>query len=781
MADRFRRRAICAALGLGFVGGAAGALLAQSTASTPPRSASATDLARWDSLAAADQYFVLRDELNARSGDTSAVVRYFRGVLATAMNRPDEAIAQLRPLVPSARRMLGATRARIAAQKLGDSYLRVYRYAEAGAVYRIAAGIPDPTMDSLARSALRTDAAIARAIGEVLPQRIVWRRPASLDTVPNAGVRGRIKAAINGRPVGTPLRLDVGTRFTLLDSTTAASHRVRLLDGSVSTRSLRGGTTNARIGVIDRLDLGAATISNVVALVFRDVDVASADGAPPTGVLGFPVVNALGRVALTRDGHLALFSPGAPRIDSSPRSPMALASTARRNAVVAALTEGGRRTTRTISFPPDSTGSADAVTFDFTTMTLGFDTLPPPPVLPGLSLPSQESSAPTTERGPRELAFIALLFGLFIVPKALQRFRLPGAITSLLMGIAARALGFFPEDPTLQLLSTLGIVALFLFAGLEIDGRELRKNVSPLVWHAAIWTALFTVTAVIAAHVLGASARVAALVALALVTPSTGFILSSLSGFGLSDVEQRSVKTYAIGSELIALTVLFFVLQSTSAVRLALATAAMVALVVLIPLAFRFFATVVAPYAPRSEFAFLLMVAVVCAYTTRLLGVYYLVGAFVVGLAAQRFRADHPAMSSEKMVDALESFGSVFIPFYFFHAGTEISREQLTLSALGIGLLLLVVLVPVRVAVTGFHRRITLRESFRSSRRIGSALLPTTVFTLVITGILDQRFALSGDIVGGLVLYTILNTMMPGFTLHGEPADFEDVEAARVA
>ncbi|HJQ54053.1 MAG TPA: cation:proton antiporter [Gemmatimonadaceae bacterium] len=781
MADRFRRRALCAALAFGFFGVTGRAMLAQSTASSPAPTASASDLARWDSLVAGEQYFVLRDELNARRGDTSGVVRYFRGVLATAMNRPDEAIAHLQPLVPSARRLLGATRARIAAQRLGDSYLRVYRYADAATALRVAASITDPTMDSLARSALRTDAAVARAISDVLPQRIVWRKSATLDTIPNGGVRGRIMAAINGRPVSTPLRMDIGTRFTLLDSTTAASHRVRLLDGGVPARSLRGTSTTARVGVIDRLDLGAATISNVVALVFPDADLALRNGAPPSAILGFPVVNELGRVALARDGHLALFSPGAPRIDSSPRAPMAIASTIWRNAVVAEVTEGDHRATRAIAFPPDSTGNADAVTFDFNTMTIGFDTLPPPPVLPGISLPSQGTSAPTTERGPRELAFIALLFGLFIVPKALQRFRLPGAITSLLMGIGARGLGFFPEDPTLQLLSTLGIVALFLFAGLEIDGRELRRNVSPLVWHAASWTALFTITAIVVAHLLGASGRVAALVSLALVTPSTGFILSSLSGFGLSEVEQRSVKTYAIGSELIALTVLFFVLQSTSALRLSLATAAMIALVVLIPLAFRFFASVVAPYAPRSEFAFLLMVAVVCAYTTRRLGVYYLVGAFVVGLAAQRFRADHPAMSSERMVDALESFGSVFIPFYFFHAGTEISREQLTFKAFGIGLLLLVVLGPVRVALTGLHRKLTLRESFRASRRIGSALLPTLVFTLVIAGILDQRFGLQGDIVGGLVLYTILNTMMPGFALHGEPADFEDVEAARVA
>jgi len=775
MSARFRRRALCAALGLGSFCAGTSTLPAQASATLQARAA-----ARWDSLVAGERYFELRDELNIRRGDTSAVVRYFRGVLAAATNRPDDAIEHLRPLVPSARRQLGATRTRIAARMLGDSYLRIYRYADAAAAYRVAAGITDRTIDSIAQSDLRSDAAVARAITEVLPQRVTWRRAATLDTIPNAGARARVQATINRRPVTTPLKMDIGARFTMIDSTTGASHGVRMLTGRVPARSTRGTAATARVGVIDRLDLGAATISNVVALVFRDEDLAPSNGAQAIGILGFSVVNALGRVALTRDGHIALFSPGAPRIDSSPRAPMALASTRWRNAVIAEVSEGDRRAVRAIAFPPDSTGDVDALTFDFNTMTLGRDTLPPPPVLPGISLPSQETSAPTTERGPRELAFIALLFGLFIVPKALQRFRIPGAITSLLMGLGARALGFFPNDPTLQLLSTLGIVALFLFAGLEIDGRELRKNVSPLVWHAAVWTALATITAVVAAHMLGASARVAALVALALVTPSTGFILSSLSGFGLSDAEQRSVKTYAIGSELIALTALFFVLQSTSALRLALAIAAMVALVVLIPLAFRFFASVVAPYAPRSEFAFLLMVAVVCAYTTRLLGVYYLVGAFVVGLAAQRFRADHPAMSSEKMVDALESFGSVFIPFYFFHAGTEISREQLTLSALGIGLLLLVILVPVRVAVTGFHRRLTLGESFRSSRRIGSALLPTLVFTLVIAGILHNRFALSGDIVGALVLYTILNTMMPAFTLHGEPADFEDVEAARV-
>ena len=400
----------------------------------------------------------------------------------------------------------------------------------------------------------------------------------------------------------------------------------------------------------------------------------------------------------------------------------------------------------------------------------------PTPILEALESPETvPENAPS--RIPEQLGFIGLIFALFLVPKLLQRYKLPGAITSLLLGILASLLGWFHHDPTINLLSTLGIVALFLFAGLEIDAAELRRNRKPLVLHGLIWTATAIITAAAATLILGVEPRVAALIALAVVTPSTGFILSSLSSFGMSRNEQNTVRTYAIGSELIALAALFVILQSTSAKQLAISTAAMAGVIVVIPLAFRAFASVVAPHAPKSEFAFLVMVAVVCAYATRLLGVYYLVGAFLVGVAAQRYRASHPAMSSEKMIDALESFGSVFIPFYFFHAGTEVMRGHLSLKSLAIGLGLVVVLVPLRIGVIALHRRFVLGEKFRMSRRVGAAMVPTLVFTLVIVGILQRRFGLDEAIAGGLVLYTILNTVIPGFVLGAPPADFEDVEA----
>ena len=429
----------------------------------------------------------------------------------------------------------------------------------------------------------------------------------------------------------------------------------------------------------------------------------------------------------------------------------------------------------------DAFRSVRRVTIDFGSMTARIPDRVNAPVLPQLVYPaSGRAAAPGTSRVPEDLAFVALLFALFVVPKALQRYRLPSAVTSLLMGIGATSLGFFHNDPTLHLLSTFGIVALFLFAGLDIDGHQLRKSARPLVMHGIAWSVVLAIGSLIAIHVFGFSSRPAVLIALALLTPSTGFILSSLPGFGLLESERFTVKTYAIASELLALTVLFFVLQSTSPARLAIAVGAMLAVIVVIPLAFRLFARLVAPHAPRSEFAFLLMVAIVCAYATRRLGVYYLVGAFLVGIAAQRFRSELPAMSSEKMVDALESFGSVFIPFYFFHAGTDIVAEQLSLRAMAVGLGLVALLIPLRIGITILQRRLGAGERSSVARRVGFALVPTLVFTLVLTDILNTEFGVSQYVLGALVLYTVVNTTVPAFVLKSSAPEFENVEAAEL-
>jgi Kef-type K+ transport system membrane component KefB len=809
----------------------------------------------WDSLYESRNFFDLRDSLASATASDLPAARFYRGIVAHAFNDNDGAIASLSAFLDSVPRGFPTNDVADAIDAIGDSYSRVSHYRESATTYHGALRTSRTSLDSATKSAFGSWAAIGDALTRVPPLRVAWTAQSTAVPIENDSISFAVAAVMNGRKTDRPLGMDPAARFTVIDSSTAAAHSVRMLGVTITTE-VGGVATRARVGVIGTLTIGPAVLSNVPVLIIQDdIGTPGVDRVHLGGVIGLPVLSALGSITLERDGHVALSSPGADNDTSAVsnmaigdgaaildatytgrRVPMLLDANARATLLYPsflsefssattkaslttyvtqepgggivsipaytlpslALTVGGRsiRLAGVTALMREPAGEAqlfagtlgrDAlrtvarVTLDFAAMTLRFRDPLQESVLPKIVYPngSVTGTAPVS-KVPGDIAFVALLFALFVVPKALQRYRLPSAITSLLMGAGATALGLFHNDPTLHLLSTFGIVALFLFAGLDIDVHELRRQASPLMVHGLVWSLVLTVGSAVVALGFGYPMRPAVLIALALLTPSTGFILSSLPGFGLAENERFAVKTYAIASELLALTVLFFVLQSTSVGQLAFAVAAMLGVVTIIPLMFRLFARLVAPHAPRSEFAFLLMVAIVCAYATTRLGVYYLVGAFLVGIAAQRFRSELPAMSSEKMVDALESFGSVFIPFYFFHAGTEIVREQITLRAITIGFILVVLLIPIRIGITMLQRRFLLRDSVVVARRISVALVPTLVFTLVLADILNTNFGIEKYVLGALVLYTVLNTSIPAFVLHSQPPEFENVEAAEI-
>lgn len=378
------------------------------------------------------------------------------------------------------------------------------------------------------------------------------------------------------------------------------------------------------------------------------------------------------------------------------------------------------------------------------------------------------------EHASPEVLYGVVVVGLFIVPRVLQRFRLPAAITAVALGgVAGMQFGLFHGDAAIQLFSTLGIVALFLFAGLEVDFAELRKGVGVLAQHIAIQLVFIVIGTWVSATTLGLSSRAAALFALALLTPSTGFILDSLPGFKLGEQGVFWVKAMAIGTELVALAILFVLVQSSSARNLGVSTLAMASMVAVLPILYRSFFKLIAPYAPRTEFTFLILVALVCAFITRRLGVYYLVGAFVAGLSAVRLRHELPALSSEKLLGAVELFASFFIPFYFFKAGVSLEREYFTPYSVSLGIALVAVLVPLKVFTVALHRRLVLGETWREGRRVGLSIVPTLVFTLVIGSILRDQFALPIELYGTLVVFTLVNTLIPGLVLRTPPPQFE--------
>jgi Kef-type K+ transport system membrane component KefB len=373
-----------------------------------------------------------------------------------------------------------------------------------------------------------------------------------------------------------------------------------------------------------------------------------------------------------------------------------------------------------------------------------------------------------------DIGYVLLFFMLFVFPRFLQRLGLPSALTALAIGVAVgQGTGLFHDDQTINLLSTLGIVALFLFAGLDVETHELRREAAALTEHLMVRVVLVAGAAWLCRWLFGLDIRAALLVSLALLTPSTGFILDSLAGWGLSESERFWVRSKAIATELIALAILFGAVQSTSVERLGGSAVALVAMIVVLPIIFRWFAAVVVPHAPKSEFGLLMTVAAACALITRSLGVYYLVGAFVVGMAARRFRTALPSLASNQMLGSVEAFASIFVPFYFFHAGLALPASTFGWQSIATGAAFAAVVLPLRLLAVVVHRRLRFGESVKHSLRVGVPMLPTTVFTLVIVEILRMSFEVPPHVRGGLIVYAIVSTLAPSIWMRGPAPEFD--------
>jgi len=363
---------------------------------------------------------------------------------------------------------------------------------------------------------------------------------------------------------------------------------------------------------------------------------------------------------------------------------------------------------------------------------------------------------------PADLVYLALVVAVLLLPKVLQRTGIPAPVWALVLGVLAGQI--FPpsaHDPVIGLLATFGIASLFLFAGLEVEVSELRAAWRPLVVHLAIRSAALLMLALLASYYFGFEPRAAGILALALLTPSTGFILDTLPRLGLPEDAQFWIKSKAIAGELLALAVMFVLLNSESITNLLTTSAWLALLIVLLPILFIAFARWVLPQAPGSEFSFLIVVGIVAAYVTKQLGVYYLVGAFIAGLIARQLTRHVPELGRHDTMRALLLFAGFFVPFYFFHAGQEIPREALTWQSLGIGLALTAVFVPLRIGAIVTHRTLHLRESWHDALRIATPLSPTLIFTMVLAAILRDVFDIPASVYGGLLVYAVLTTLIP--------------------
>lgn len=115
---------------------------------------------------------------------------------------------------------------------------------------------------------------------------------------------------------------DTGANISTTIQSVAKKFKMKMLSGTVEVGTITGKTVNAGLALCSYLNMGGIELRNVVFLVFDDKDLAFPQANFQVyGIIGFPVIEALGEVQITREGQFIV-----PQQQSSPLHtiPMAL-------------------------------------------------------------------------------------------------------------------------------------------------------------------------------------------------------------------------------------------------------------------------------------------------------------------------------------------------------------------------------------------------------------------------------------------------------------------------
>ncbi len=274
---------------------AAAALLASLSAQPQPPDA-------WRSLFERHRWFELRDAIAGRPAPP-----LYRGAIAAAFNRSDEAERNLRAAVRAATTTRAANEAR---EGLATLYMRLGRSAALATIIDEAVAADGASEDL--RAGQKTFAGFRG-----VPDQRVTRRGAARPFACRVTANGvRMPATVNGRPV--EWLFDTAFSHTSLTESEARRLGIAVHGGTGTAGDFTGASVSIRTAVIARLQIGDAELSDVPALVFDDTQEPWRGEEPgKQGTLALPIALALGGVGWTATGQCRVGAVRAAQAQSS--------------------------------------------------------------------------------------------------------------------------------------------------------------------------------------------------------------------------------------------------------------------------------------------------------------------------------------------------------------------------------------------------------------------------------------------------------------------------------
>jgi Kef-type K+ transport system membrane component KefB len=283
------------------------------------------------------------------------------------------------------------------------------------------------------------------------------------------------------------------------------------------------------------------------------------------------------------------------------------------------------------------------------------------------------------------LALIAIFVAAKVFGEIAERLGQPAVLGEIIGGVIVGASGLnlvHAHDPTIHLLSELGVLLLLFMIGLETDLKKLMSVGGSASAVAVIGVVLPLVGGYALGHMLGFSTIVSVLLGAALTATSVGITARVLSDLGhLQDDASQVILGAAVVDDIIGLILLTLIGTLAEGGEL---TVLSVIRVVLVAFGFVFLAILIGSYlAPwllravdriniaRGLFFAAVVFAFTLAYLADVVGSAVIIGAFAAGLVLAR---TDRAKQIEREVHDIAQF---FVPIFFVVVGAAIDLRTL--------------------------------------------------------------------------------------------------------
>lgn len=266
--------------------------------------APAPDSPNWlDWLLSEHRYVDLADwmaQADSRRDVSPVTLAYLRGVLANKQNQNLASIHALEPLVSRLDPVADSARVVVVLKTLADDYLKTYRYSDAANALERLDREYGSTMTPADRADLHNDIEFRRALRNAPPQRTTvsspFTIPLRLDALGLREVRVHVGRDSSG------WIFDTGANLSTITDGMARRLGLHVITTGAATKGITGASVPNRVAVIPEMRFGSARVRNAVAIVLPDsaLDIPQAH-FQITAILGYPVLESLGRLAIGTD------------------------------------------------------------------------------------------------------------------------------------------------------------------------------------------------------------------------------------------------------------------------------------------------------------------------------------------------------------------------------------------------------------------------------------------------------------------------------------------------